>query len=150
LVSTTYGSVAIINEEQQQNIVIIKEEDQSSSMMGASVNLVNAMMGTGIIGLPLALHLCGFWLGLFFSVIIAYITCMTMHITILCGIKTQTNSLVSLSQKIIGNTGSRIINFIIFFHTAGTAVSYYICKVYTSICIHTMVKTNRFLNGSTR
>ncbi|KAI7893089.1 transmembrane amino acid transporter protein-domain-containing protein [Mucor mucedo] len=94
--------------------------------MGASVNLVNAMMGTGIIGLPLALHLCGFWLGLFFSVTIAYISCMTMHITILCGLKTQTCSLVSLCQTLIGRTGSQIVNFIIFFHTAGTAVSYYI------------------------
>lgn len=122
--TATYGSV-IINDEEELSV----KHQSSSSMMGASVNLVNAMMGTGIIGLPLALHLCGFWLGLFFSILIAYITCMTMHITILCGIKTQTTSLVSLSQKMIGNTGAQIINFIIFFHTAGTAVSYYICKL---------------------
>jgi amino acid permease len=99
--------------------------------MGASVNLVNAMMGTGIIGLPLALHLCGFWLGLFFTMATAYLTCMTMHITILCGLKTQTYSLVSLSHTLIGRAGSHIVNFIVFFHTAGTAVSYYIRNVYS-------------------
>lgn len=118
-----YGSI-----HEEQETVMIKQ--QQCSTMGGAVNLVNAMMGTGIIGLPLALHLCGFWLGLLFSVTIAYISCMTMHITILCGLKTQTHSLVSLCQSLIGSTGARIINFIIFFHTAGTAVSYYICKVY--------------------
>lgn len=101
---------------------------QLSSTMGAAVNLVNAMMGTGIIGLPLALHLCGFWIGLLFSVTIAYISCMTMHITILCGLKTRTNTLVDLCHSIIGRSGAAIVNFIIFFHTAGTAVSYYIRK----------------------
>ncbi|KAI9256057.1 transmembrane amino acid transporter protein-domain-containing protein [Helicostylum pulchrum] len=114
-----YGSI-----HEEQETVMIKQ--QQCSTMGGAVNLVNAMMGTGIIGLPLALHLCGFWLGLLFSVTIAYISCMTMHITILCGLKTQTHSLVSLCQSLIGSTGARIINFIIFFHTAGTAVSYYI------------------------
>ncbi|KAG1088606.1 hypothetical protein G6F42_020221 [Rhizopus arrhizus] len=84
--------------------------DQGSSVMGSSLNLVNAIMGTGIIGLPLALHLCGFWVGLLFSVLIAYLTCFTMHITILCGLATQTFSLVALCEKLI----------------AGTAVSYYL------------------------
>lgn len=119
----TYGSIV-------EEVDIITVKKNHCSTMGASVNLVNAMMGTGIIGLPLALHLCGFWLGLFFSVTIAYISCMTMHITILCGLKTQTCSLVSLCQTLIGRTGSQIVNFIIFFHTAGTAVSYYICKLF--------------------
>lgn len=121
-----YGSIT-------EEVDIITVKKNHCSTMGASVNLVNAMMGTGIIGLPLALHLCGFWLGLFFSVTIAYISCMTMHITILCGLKTQTCSLVSLCQTLIGRTGSQIVNFIIFFHTAGTAVSYYICKVFPSL-----------------
>ncbi|KAI8997454.1 transmembrane amino acid transporter protein-domain-containing protein [Pilobolus umbonatus] len=94
--------------------------------MGASLNLVNAMMGTGIIGLPLALHLCGFWVGLISAIVIAYMTCMTMHITILCGLKTRTNSLVSLCNVTVGRVGSQIINIILIFHTAGTAVSYYI------------------------
>jgi hypothetical protein len=102
--------------------------DNGSSTIGSSLNLVNAIMGTGIIGLPLALHLCGFWFGLLFSVLIAYLTCFTMHITILCGLATQTFSLVALCEKLIGGFGSHIINFIIFFHTAGTAVSYYLCK----------------------
>ncbi|KAI8638221.1 transmembrane amino acid transporter protein-domain-containing protein [Parasitella parasitica] len=49
-----------------------------------------------------------------------------MHITILCGLATETFSLVALCEKLIGGVGSHIINFIIFFHTAGTAVSYYL------------------------
>lgn len=143
-----YGSIV-------EEVDTISVKQNHCSTMGASVNLVNAMMGTGIIGLPLALHLCGFWLGLFFSVTIAYISCMTMHITILCGLKTQTYSLVSLCQTLIGRTGSQIVNFIIFFHTAGTAVSYYICKVYPSplfffflyICIYIYIFQKIQLTG---
>lgn len=106
----------------------IKKSSEKSSVWAASANLVNAMMGTGIIGLPLALHLCGFWAGLVLFFLIAYLSCLTMHITILCGIKTNTFTLVALCENLIGRLGSRIVNFIIFFHTAGTAVSYYIRK----------------------
>lgn len=124
VISASYGS--IVKKDVEDNSTIIIQQPLSSTM-GASVNLVNAMMGTGIIGLPLALHLCGFWLGIGFILATAYLTCMTMYITIICGLKTNTLSLVALSQKLIGRTGSYIVNFIIFFHTAGTSVSYYIC-----------------------
>lgn len=39
--------------------------EQSSGLFGASFNFVNTIVGAGIIGLPFALHQCGFWLGLF-------------------------------------------------------------------------------------
>lgn len=113
-----------------QQVTDQDHHDSSCSSFGASLNLVNAMMGTGIIGLPLALHLCGFWVGLIFSIIIAYLTCFTMHITILCGLKTNTVTMVSLCNALIGFVGAHIVNFIIFFHTAGTAVSYYLCTYY--------------------
>jgi hypothetical protein len=120
-----YGSIAA-------TALIETDEKENSSTLGASLNLFNAIMGTGIIGLPLALHLCGFWTGLFFAVSIGYLTCMAMHITILCGLHTKTVSLPGLCGSMLGHVGSHIINFIIFFHTAGTAVSYYMCnnKIY--------------------
>ncbi|KAI8093104.1 transmembrane amino acid transporter protein-domain-containing protein [Halteromyces radiatus] len=98
-----------------------------TSSIGASVmNLTNAMMGSGIIGLPLALHLCGFWFGLVCSIFVAIITCLAMHLTVQCGIQTNRYSLSGLCSQLLGTTGEKLCNFIIFFHTATTTVSYYI------------------------
>jgi hypothetical protein len=131
---TNDTSLDLTDDKKKNYGAIPQQEDNycepSCSSFGASLNLVNAMMGTGIIGLPLALHLCGFWVGLFFSILMAYLTCFTMHITILCGLKTNTITMVSLCNALIGYAGAHVVNFIIFFHTAGTAVSYYLCTYY--------------------
>ncbi|CAO3596331.1 unnamed protein product [Absidia cylindrospora] len=98
----------------------------TASIGGSVMNLTNAMMGSGIIGLPLALHLCGFWFGLLCSFFIATLTCLAMHLTVQCGIKTNRYSLSGLCEQLVGSNGDKVCNFIIFFHTATTTVSYYI------------------------
>lgn len=102
----------------------------TSSVFGSSMNLLNAMMGSGIIGLPLALCLCGFWLGLVSSVLVAVLTCIAMHLLVLCSIRSRQYTLGDLCRTcLLGKAGSHVVNFLLFFHTAGTAVSYYICKL---------------------
>ncbi|CAO3610380.1 unnamed protein product [Cunninghamella blakesleeana] len=98
----------------------------TSSMNDSTMNLTNAQMGTGIICLPLALHLCGFWMGIAFSILVAYLTCMSMHITVLCGIKSNQYSLGGLCAILLGSNGYKLCNFVLIFHTAITAISYYI------------------------
>ncbi|KAI8342633.1 transmembrane amino acid transporter protein-domain-containing protein [Chlamydoabsidia padenii] len=98
----------------------------TSSMGGSTMNVTNAMMGSGIIGLPLALHLCGFWFGLVCSILIAILTCLAMHLTVQCGIQTNRYSLSGLCDQLLGSSGDRLCNLVIFFHTATTTVSYYI------------------------
>ncbi|KAI9482841.1 MAG: transmembrane amino acid transporter protein-domain-containing protein [Benjaminiella poitrasii] len=95
---------------------------------GASFNLVNAMMGTGIIGLPFAFQLCGFWSAVMFLIAIACLSCIMMYTTVLCGLETgTTESLVTLVERLSSYRPSgTLINLVIFLHTAGTAVSYFI------------------------
>lgn len=99
----------------------------TSSIGGSTMNLTNAMMGSGIIGLPLALHLCGFWFGLVCSVVIAVLTWLAMHLTVQCGIQTNRYSLAALCDQLLVG-GDRICNCMIVFHTATTTISYYISK----------------------
>lgn len=99
------------------------------SILSSSMNLVNAMMGSGIIGLPLALYLCGFWAGIVMSITIAGFTCMAMHLLILSGVRSGQYTLADLCRvSLLGHYGAQVINLMLVFHTAGTAVSYYICK----------------------
>lgn len=125
-------STFVSNDKVQYSSIDTKDDHQPCSFWGASLNLINAMMGTGILGLPLALHLCGIWLGLALSVGVAYMTCMIMHITILCGQRTHAFSLMELCRALTGKAGAIAVNCIIFLHTAGTAASYYIS---TCLCI---------------
>ncbi|KAI9489588.1 transmembrane amino acid transporter protein-domain-containing protein [Zychaea mexicana] len=99
----------------------------TSSTTGSCMNLVNAMMGSGIIGLPLALHMCGLWMGLLCSVGVAILTGIAMHLLVLCGIRSRQYTMADLARvSLLGTWGSHLVNFLMVFHTAGTAVSYYI------------------------
>ncbi|CDS06402.1 hypothetical protein LRAMOSA08930 [Lichtheimia ramosa] len=70
------------------------------SILSSSMNLVNAMMGSGIIGLPLALYLCGFWAGIVMSITIAGFTCMAMHLLILSGVRSGQYTLADLCRSL--------------------------------------------------
>lgn len=57
----------------QQNNESSREETLSS-LPQASFNYINSIVGSGVIGIPYALHRAGFGLGLFLLVIVAVIT----------------------------------------------------------------------------
>lgn len=84
-VEKTIITTFVSNDKAQYSSIEIRDDHLLCSFWGASLNLINVMMGTGILGLPLTLHLCRIWVGLALSAGVAYMTCMIMHITILCG-----------------------------------------------------------------
>lgn len=51
-----------------------KATETLSSLPQASFNYINSIVGSGVIGIPYALHRAGFGLGLFLLVIVAVIT----------------------------------------------------------------------------
>lgn len=48
--------------------------DTLSSLPQASFNYINSIVGSGVIGIPYALHRAGFGLGLALLILVAYIT----------------------------------------------------------------------------
>ncbi|KAI9271930.1 transmembrane amino acid transporter protein-domain-containing protein [Phascolomyces articulosus] len=99
----------------------------TATKTGSCMNLVNAMMGSGIMGLPLALRLCGLWVGLICSVAVAVLTGIAMQLLVLSGIRCGQYTMADLVRvSLLGSWGAHLVNFLMVFHTAGTAVSYYI------------------------
>ncbi|ORX62267.1 hypothetical protein DM01DRAFT_1298902 [Hesseltinella vesiculosa] len=99
------------------------------------MNLVNAMMGSGIIGLPLAIHLCGFWLGIVCSILMGILTCLAIHLTVVCGMHANCYGLDSLCGLLFGRYGHFVCNLVLLFHTGITSVSYYIMLADISSCL---------------
>lgn len=61
-------------EGQQNESSITLGGDALSSLPQASFNYINSIVGSGVIGIPYALHRAGFVLGLILLILIAYIT----------------------------------------------------------------------------
>jgi hypothetical protein len=55
---------------------------KKSGIFGASSNLVNSIVGAGIIGIPYALRQCGLVAGVFLLVLVAYLTGTCMCICV--------------------------------------------------------------------
>ncbi|XP_055387551.1 uncharacterized protein LOC129616105, partial [Condylostylus longicornis] len=49
-------------------------DDHLSSLPQASFNYINSIVGSGVIGIPYALHRAGFGLGMFLLILVAVIT----------------------------------------------------------------------------
>ncbi|RUS28001.1 transmembrane amino acid transporter protein-domain-containing protein [Jimgerdemannia flammicorona] len=96
------------------------------SMIEVSFNLVNAIVGAGIIGLPFALKEAGFWGGLLVSGWVIVLTHVAMYILILSGRRVGIYKYALLAEHALGKVGFHTVNFMLFFQTAGSAVGYYI------------------------
>ncbi len=47
---------------------------KQSSILGASSNLVNSIVGAGIIGIPYAMRMSGLWVGIFLLLLVSALT----------------------------------------------------------------------------
>ena len=55
---------------------------KKSSILGASSNLVNSIVGAGIIGMPYALRMSGLWAGMLLLVLVAMLTDKSLRLLI--------------------------------------------------------------------
>lgn len=61
-----------------------EKPDSLSSLPQALFNYINSIVGSGIIGIPYALHRAGFGLGLLLLVVVAVITDYSLILMVLC------------------------------------------------------------------
>lgn len=100
------------------------------SVFEVSLNIVNATVGSGIIGLPFALMLSGFTLGIAISIFTGILTFIAVYSLILSGQKSQIFNLSSLAKIALGNFGFQMLNAMLFIQSSGSVISYLICKKY--------------------
>ncbi|CAO3654565.1 unnamed protein product [Mucor hiemalis] len=96
------------------------------SALEASLNIVNATVGSGIIGLPFALLLAGFSTGIAISVFVSLLTFTAIYSLILVGQKTQIFNFSTIAEVAMGRFGFHMLNLMLFIQSAGSVISYFI------------------------
>lgn len=76
--------------------------DEKSSPWGAMANVVNCMVGAGVIGIPWAIRQCGFIMGTIALVFVAYMLTQSGLILIHLGNRAKCTSLESLAVHVLG------------------------------------------------
>jgi sodium-coupled neutral amino acid transporter 11 len=99
------------------------------NVVEVSLNIVNATVGAGVIGLPFALALAGFAPGLVLSIIVGIMTTGAIYSMIVCGLKVGVYSFAGLAEYTMGQFGFYTLNFMLFIQSAGSCISYFICKL---------------------
>lgn len=98
------------------------------STFEVSLNIVNATVGSGVIGLPFALLLSGFTWGILISIFVGILTFFAVYSLILTGQKSQIFNFASLAQVAMGKFGYHMLNWMLFIQSAGSIISYFIRK----------------------
>lgn len=109
------------------------------SIFEVSLNIVNATVGSGVIGLPFALFLSGFTLGITISIFVGLLTFAAVYSLILTGQKSQIFNFASLAEVAMGRFGYHMLNFMLFIQSAGSVISYFIRKLrpsYSYLCTY--------------
>ncbi|ORZ13551.1 transmembrane amino acid transporter protein-domain-containing protein [Absidia repens] len=96
------------------------------NVVEVALNIVNAAVGAGVIGLPFALVLAGFTPGLLLSILVAMLMTGAIYSMIVCGQKVGVYSFAGLAEHTMGQFGFYMLNLMLFIQSAGSCVSYFI------------------------
>ncbi|XP_053568786.1 putative sodium-coupled neutral amino acid transporter 11 [Bombina bombina] len=101
-----------------------EERKLNKNICLAGFNTINAILGTGMIGLPYSMKLAGFPLGLLLLLGIAYITDCSMILLIKGGAMSGTSTYQSLVSKTFGFPGYIILSALQFLYPFAAMISY--------------------------
>ncbi|KAJ1889073.1 hypothetical protein LPJ66_008231 [Kickxella alabastrina] len=98
----------------------------SSSPLGAGFNLVNTIVGSGILALPYALKEAGFYFGIFTLVAVALLSNLSLNTLIYSGRRTSRYKYESVSAAALGDWGHHVLAFALTVTSLGSCISYLI------------------------
>lgn len=99
------------------------------SILEVSLNIVNATVGSGIIGLPFALMIAGFSTGIAISIFVSILTFFAVYSLILTSQKSQIFNFSAIAEVAMGRFGFHMLNLMLFIQSAGSVISYFIRKL---------------------
>ena len=103
---------------------------KKSSILGASSNLVNSIVGAGIIGIPYALRMSGLWAGVLLLILVAVLTDKSLRMLIEQASfhpklgHLQIHTFEDLASYPFGQFGSGFVLFNMFIMAYGAMVAY--------------------------
>lgn len=99
---------------------------EGSSLRGTVFNLVNSIMGAGILGLPFVFAETGIILNTLLLIIVAVLSDLTVWMLIYCLDATRERSFAGTAEILYGKGLGLLIDFIIFSNNIGVMISYVI------------------------
>jgi sodium-coupled neutral amino acid transporter 11 len=103
-----------------------KSGEYNTSILGGSFNLVNTIIGSGIIGLPFAISSCGFGLGIFLLTFVAWLIYWSCVLLVKCGLKTGHLDFEELAEHSFGLLGYILVSLFMLIFCFGAMVAYFV------------------------
>ncbi|XP_033219726.1 putative sodium-coupled neutral amino acid transporter 11 [Belonocnema kinseyi] len=101
-----------------------EDADKVTSLPLASFNFINSIIGSGVIGIPYALHQAGFGLGIILLLVVAILTDYSLILMVRCGHICGEMSYQGLMRAGFGRTGFYILTALQFMYPFIAMVSY--------------------------
>ncbi|KAJ1950213.1 hypothetical protein EC988_004471 [Linderina pennispora] len=98
----------------------------TNSINGAAFNVLNSIIGSGIICLPIALKNAGLVAGILLLILVGMISQFTTYTLVFTGKRTNAMSYSEVARQALGTTGYRILNASLIFSMLGALTTYLI------------------------
>ncbi|CAG9859656.1 unnamed protein product [Phyllotreta striolata] len=126
-VSEDRGSSFDSNEnafDDMKQLINEDENDKSNTLPLASFNFINSIIGSGVIGMPYALHEAGFGFGIALIIFVAFVTDYSLILMVRSGHISGKFSYQGIMEAAFGRTGYYLLGFLQFFYPFIAMVSY--------------------------
>ncbi|KAJ2361707.1 hypothetical protein H4S02_006816 [Coemansia sp. RSA 2611] len=98
----------------------------SLSPVGAGFNLVNAIIGSGILALPYALKEAGFYFGIFVLLLVSLLTYLSLNTLVFSGRRVGLYKYELVAEAALGSAGRHLLAFALAVNSIGSCISYLI------------------------
>jgi sodium-coupled neutral amino acid transporter 11 len=98
----------------------------SHTKLSVALNLVNAIVGAGIIGLPFAIAHAGFAVGILASILAAVLAQIGMYMLVFSGQRVGIYKYALLVEYMMGRFGYHFLNLIVLVQAGGGTIGYFI------------------------
>lgn len=100
------------------------EQEHKSTLIGCSANLINAIVGSGIVGLPYAIQQAGFVAGIILVILCAILTEKSLRLLIETAKHVHVPSYETVSEAAFGRVGFLFVAINMFIMAYGAMLSY--------------------------
>ncbi|CAJ1954658.1 unnamed protein product [Cylindrotheca closterium] len=100
------------------------EEEKKSSIAGCTANIINAIIGAGIVGLPYAIKQAGFVAGIILVVFCALLTEKSLRLLVETAKHVHVPSYETVAEAAFGRFGFLFVAFNMFINAYGAMLSY--------------------------
>lgn len=101
----------------------VEVQETKSSLMGTTANLINAIVGSGIVGIPYAVKMSGFGAGVFLILLVGLLTEKSLRLLISTAKHVHVPSYETVAESAFGLLGFRFVAINMFIMAAGAMLS---------------------------